>query len=144
VQSYPETGVDALYLTDTETGNAIVYITMENTGGEFNVDGALEAVSSPGYIESYLQLSSEAEVVLADTGSDSLAVMYLDSSGAAPVVVILEAHVVDDDSIVFVELRADAADIDADLLDSVAGDIAVNEEAGLRLLPVGDILDELP
>lgn len=112
VQSFPETGVDAL--------------------------------SSPDYIESRLQLSPETEVVLSDAGPDSLAIMYLDSSGAAPVVVTLEAHVVDDDTIIFVEVRADADDIDAGLLDSVADDIAVNEEAALRVFSTDEILDALP
>lgn len=144
VQSFPETGVDALYLTDTAAGNAIVYITIEDAGGEFDPDTAVDALSSPDYIESRLQLSPETEVVLSDAGPDSLAIMYLDSSGAAPVVVTLEAHVVDDDTIIFVEVRADADDIDAGLLDSVADDIAVNEEAALRVFSTDEILDALP
>ena len=50
VQSFPETGVDSLYLTDSATQGAIVYVTIENATAPFNADdilgGSLRAVST--------------------------------------------------------------------------------------------------
>ena len=144
IQSFTETGVDSLHLADSETQGAIVYITIENAQGPFDPDAVLEAVSSPGYIESVLLLDPSAEIVLTQTDDDTIAVMYLDTSGDEPFVSILEAHAIDDDTIAYIELRSNAADIDAALLDSVEEDIEVNGDDAIDELSSSDILDALP
>ena len=91
-----------------------------------------------------LKLSPDSEIVLSETHPDSVAVMFLDTSGDTPFVSILEAHSVDDDTIVFIELRADASVITSDLLDSAEDEIQVNGEDALDVLSATDILAELP
>jgi ribonuclease E len=142
VQSFPDTGVDALYLSNT--GGAIVYITVENGTSPFDADAMLQAVSAPSYIESVLQLSPDSEIALSETGDDALAVMYVDSSGDTPFVSILEIHVIDDDTIAFVELRVEADAIDEALVDSVANDIDVNDAQAISIFTASQILDALP
>ena len=143
VQSFPESGVDALYLTDAATGNATVYITIENRG-DFTPRGALDALSATDYIESILQLSAETEVALSGTGIDTLAVVYVDDSGAEPIAIILEANIVDQDTVAFVEVRANATDLNADLLDAIANDLTIDGEAGLSVFTADEIIDALP
>jgi len=143
VQSFPETGLDSIYLTDAATGNATVYITIEYRD-EFTPRGALDALSATDYIERFLGLSAETEVVLSGTGIDTVAVVYVDDSGTEPIVVLLEANVVDDDTVAFVEVRANTADLDAELLDAVAEDLTIDGEAGLSVFTADEILDVLP
>ena len=143
VQSFPESGVDALYLTDAATGGATVYITIENRG-DFTPRGALDALSAADYFESTLQLSAETDVVLSKTGIDTVTVVYVDDSGAEPIAVILEANIVDQDTVAFVEVRADATDLNADLLDALANDLTIGGEAGLSVFTTDEIIEALP
>lgn len=143
VQSFPETGIDSIYLTDAAAGNATIYITIENRG-EFTPQGALDALSATDYIESTLQLSAETDVVLSGTGIDTVAVVYVDASGPEPIAVLLEANVVDDDTVAFVEVRANVADMNAELLDAVAADLTIDGEAGLSVFTAVEIIDALP
>jgi hypothetical protein len=144
VQSFTESGVDSLYLTDSASESAIVYITVENNSGAFDPAAALEAVSNPDYIENTLQLDPASEIALTDTDDDGITVMYLDTSGESPFVSILEARLIDEDTIVFIELRADAADIDADLLNAAEDDIQVDGEDALDSFSAEDVLAALP
>lgn len=143
VQSFPETGVDALKLTDAATGNATVYITIEDRG-DFTPRGALDALSATAYIESVLQLSAETDVVLTGTGIDTVAVVYVHDSGAEPIAIILEANIVDQDTVAFVEVRANATELNADLLDALANDLTIGGEVGLSVFTTDEIIDALP
>ncbi len=143
VQSFPEAGIDALHLTDAATGNTTVYITIENRD-DFTPRAGLDALSATDYIEDVLQLSAETEVVLSGTGIDTVAVVYVDDSGAEPIAIILEANIVDQDTVAFVEVRANAADMNADLLDAIANDLTIDGEAGLTVFTADEIIDALP
>jgi hypothetical protein len=144
VQSFPETGVDALYLTDAATEGAIAYVTIENLASPVEPAAMLEAVTTPDYIESVLQMSPDSEVVLSETGDGAVAAMFIDSSGDTPFVSILEARAVDDDTVIFIELRGEAAAFDQALLDSATNALTVNGDPGLTVLSATDILGALP
>jgi len=142
VSSFTETGVDALYLTDA--ASAIVYITVEDGTSPFDGAETVEAMSNPDYIENALQLSPESEVVITDSTENEAGAVYFDSSGDSPFVSVLVVRAVDDDTFVFVELRANASDFDADLLDSAMEDIDVDGEPAWTIFTTEQILDALP
>jgi hypothetical protein len=144
IQSFTETGVDALLLTDAESEGAIVYITIEEGESPFDSATIEEALSSPDYIESILQLSPESEVVLTDSTEDAAGAIYVDASGGAPFVSVLQVRAIDEDTYAFVELRADASTIDQVLLDSVMGEIEVDGEAAIEIFTSDQVLDVVP
>src|SRR5690606_29629273 len=116
ILSHTDSGVDEVYLADAETGQALLYITVESSHGMTDAEALLQAMSDPAYIESVLGLSADTEVALTRTQTNRVAVMYVDTSADDPVVVILEAHIMDADTHLFIELRTTASNLDEDLL----------------------------
>jgi hypothetical protein len=144
IASFESSGIDVVYLADTAGEGAIVFISIERPNPPFDAQTYLDGVTAPAYIESVLGLAPDSEVVFSDSNDTAVAAVYLDTSGETPFVSILEVRVIDDDTIVFVEVRADASAINEELLASVVDEIQVNGESSLILVNADDILAALP
>lgn len=144
ILSHSQTGVDEIFLTDAATGDVELYITIEPTNGLTNPDELLAAVSDPGYLQNVLGLSADATVVLDRTQTGRVSVVYVDPSEEAPVAVVLEAHVLDNDTLLFIELRTDPANLTEDVLDLVEDTIEAAGEDAMDILDADDVVAALP
>jgi hypothetical protein len=95
-------------------------------------------------MQDVLGLSSETTVVLDRTQTGRVALAYVDASGDVPVAVVLEVHVLDDDTLLFIELRGDTADITEDLLALAEDTIEAAGEDAMDILDANDVVTALP
>ncbi len=144
ILSHTDSGVDEVYLADAESGQALLYITIESSHGMTDGEALLQAMSDPAYIESVLGLSADTEVALTRTQPNRVAVMYVDNSADDPVVVILEAHILDADTHLFIELRTTASNLDEDLLEMAEDTVEAGGEDAMDILDADDVIAALP
>jgi hypothetical protein len=144
ILSHTDSGIDEVYLADAESGQALLYITIESSHGMTDAEALLQAMSEPAYIESVLGLSADTEVALTRTQTNRVAVMYVDNSTDDPVVVILEAHIIDGDTHLFIELRTTASNLDEDLLDMTEDTVEAGGEDAMDILDADDVIAALP
>ncbi len=144
ILSHTDSGVDEVYLADAESGEALLYITIEPAHGMTDADALLQAMVEPAYIESVLGLSADTDVALTRTQTNRVAVMYVDNSTDDPVVVILEAHIISGDTHVFIELRTTASNLDEDLLDLAEDTVEASGEDAMDILDADDVIGALP
>jgi hypothetical protein len=144
IASHTDTGVDEVYLADAESGQALLYLTIEPSHGMSDAEALLQAMSEPAYIESVLGLSADTEVALTRTQTNRVAVMYVDASTDDPVVVILEAHIINGDTHLFIELRTTASNLDADLLEMAEDTVEAGGEDAMDILDADDVIAALP
>ena len=143
VVSDEEAGFDALFLTDTDTGDATVYITVEQLPSSDPAD-LLSQVTADGYNEDVFGIDPESRVLLSDITDESAAILVVDDSGEEPLVIVMEVHAIDDDGrVVFVEFRANAADIDEAMLTAIADDLEVEGRPALTVFTVEELLEEV-
>ena len=143
VVSDEEAGFDALFLTDAGTGDATVYITVEQLPSSDPAD-LLSQVTADGYNEDVFGIDPESRVLLSDITDESAAILVVDDSGEEPLVIVMEVHAVDDDGrVVFVEFRANAADIDEAMLTAIADDLEIEGRPALTVFTVEELLEEV-
>ena len=143
VLSDEEQGFDALFLTDASTENATVYITVEQLPSSDPAD-LLSQITADGYNEDVFGIDPESRVLLSEATDESAAILVVDDSGEEPLVIVMEVHAVDDDGlVVFVEFRANAADIDEAMLTAIAEDLEIEGTPGMTVFTVEELLDEV-
>ena len=143
VVSDEEEGFDALFLTDAATGNATVYITVEQLPSS-DPDELLSQITADDYNEEVFGIDPESRVLLSEATDESAAILVVDDFGEEPLVIVMEVHAVDDDGrVVFVEFRANAADIDEALLTAIAEDLEIEGTPAMTVFTVDELLDEV-
>ncbi|MBA2246492.1 MAG: hypothetical protein H0W23_00065 [Chloroflexia bacterium] len=143
VSSDEGAGVDALFLTDEATGNAMISIRVEELPSSDPAD-LLSQIAAADYNETVLGIDPESRVLLSEATDASAAILVVDNSGEEPLVIVLEAHALNDDGLVaFVEFRAVAAEIDEPVLTALVEDLEVEGTPGLTVFTVEELLVEV-
>lgn len=141
--SVPAQGHDGVYLSSAVGPGITAYITLENQQPTFEPVAALESLSSTWYITDVLGLSDTTKVIATKSTSSGIALIYLDSSGEAPTAVILEMRVLNDNTVVYVELRGEPSAISDEILGAAENDIQIEGDDALDLFSEVEILDAL-
>jgi hypothetical protein len=134
IRSFPESGVEEIFLARTGVPEVTAYLSIEPSYGVTDTGELLTALTEPSFF-SRLDLPEDTEVALTREQTGRVAVMYIAAEADTTTVVILEAHVLDDDTVLYIELRGPATSIDESLLDLTEDTI---EAAGVDAM---DILD---
>lgn len=141
--SFPMNSVDEVHLTDTAGNGVQVYITIEAAIPAFDADTYLDGITQPSYAVNVLGLSPDTTVVTSTSTEQGVAAVYLDNAGEEPIVRILEVHVIDAETIAFVDIQADASLVDESLITSITNEIQVNGMPSLFLLTPADIISAI-
>lgn len=142
IRSFPDTGVDEVFLALADNPDVTVYISVEPSYGVTDTGEILTALTSPEYLGK-LGLPEGTQVGLNREQPGRVAVMYI-APGDDPTVVILEAHVLNDDTVLYIELRGPASSITEDLLDLAEDTIQAAGEDAMDILDTEDVVAALP
>lgn len=143
IRSDEDEGFDSVFLTDAATETTAVYITIEDLASS-DPDDVLTRITAEGYNEDIFGIDPDSEVVLSDATTESAAILVVDDTGSEPLVILMEVHAIDDDgTVAFVEFRANASDIDEDVLTAFEEDLEVEGRPALTVFTVEEVLTEL-
>ncbi|HYI24843.1 MAG TPA: hypothetical protein VD767_05480, partial [Thermomicrobiales bacterium] len=140
VASHETNAVDELHLADALGEGVEIFISIEAPNPAFDAETYLDGMSDPAYIQDVLGMSAQTTIVTSTSSEQGAAIVYIDSGGTTPVVRIIEVRVVDEDTISFVDVGADASLVDEDLINSVANEVQVNRQPGLSLLDPAEVV----
>jgi hypothetical protein len=143
IRSLPENGVEEIFLVRAGEPEVTVYLSIEPSYGVTDTGEILTALSDPAFF-SRLDLPEGTEVALTREQTGRVAVMYIAPAGDDTTVVILEAHVLDDDTVLYIELRGPATSIDESLLDLTEDTIEAAGEDAMDILDASDVVAALP
>jgi len=143
IRSFPDSGVEEIFLAYAGDPAVTVYLSIEPSYGVTDTGEILTALSDPSYF-SKLELPEETQVALTREQTNRVAVMYIAPEGDDSTVVILEAHVLDDDTVLYIELRAPATSIDESLLELTEDTIEAADEDAMDILDAEEVVAALP
>ena len=143
IRSFPDNGVDEVFLALAENPDVNVYISVEPSFGVTDTGEILTALTAPEYFET-LGLPADTEVALTREQPGRGAVMYVAPGADESTVVILEAHVLNDGTVLYIELRGPASSITESVLDLAEDTIEAAGEDAMDILDADDVVAALP
>jgi hypothetical protein len=142
--SVEDTGLDVLFLTDAESAETDVFISIENQEPAYEPEQAEATFTSPDYIQGILGLPADTEVTFTDATDEGIGLVYLFEEDDESQVLILEMRVMDDDTVAYVDVRTAVDNVDDELLDAVDDEIQVDGDDAFEVLSNREILNALP
>lgn len=143
IRSFPDSGVEEIFLANASDPAVTVYMSIEPSYGVTDTSELLAALTNPDYFGK-LDLPEGTEVALTREQSNRVAVMYVAPAADDTTVVILEAHVLDDGTVLYIELRGPASSIDESVLDLAEDTIEAAGEDAMDILDADDVIAAIP
>ena len=143
IRSFPDSGVEEIFLANANDPAVTVYISIEPSYGVTSPSDILAGLTSPDYFGN-LGLPEGTDVVLTREQSGRVAVMYVAQEGDGTTVVVLEAHVLNDDTVLYIELRGPASSINESVLDLAEDTIEAAGEDAMDILDADDVVAAIP